>query len=66
MNISASLSSAIAELGSPTAAPGATGSDMAGRSGPPPLSASSASSSALMKVADEAVVEDTGGINAWA
>ncbi len=61
MNIG-SLSSALAELGSQTAAPVAT----EGRGEPPQLSASSAPSSALMKVADNAVTEDTGGVDAWA
>ncbi|HEY1857965.1 hypothetical protein [Acidocella sp.] len=64
MNIGASLSSAIAELGSQTASPVAPDSAAA-------ASVSSASS-LMMKVADEAVVEDTGLgnatglVNAWA
>jgi hypothetical protein len=56
MNISASLSSAIAELGSQTAAPVATDSAAA--------ASVSSSSSLMMKVADEAVVENTGLGNA--
>jgi hypothetical protein len=62
MNISGSLSNAMAELGAPTA----PAADTAGRGEPPQLSASSAPSSALMKVADNAVTEDTGGVDAWA
>jgi hypothetical protein len=60
MNISATLSSAIAEVGTPK--PVATDSGAAAEA----AAAVSASSALVLKVADEAVVEDTGGINAWA
>jgi hypothetical protein len=60
MNISGSLSSAIAELGSQTATPTpAPGSATTSKSGTPLLSASSASGS-IMKVAAEVVEADTG------
>jgi hypothetical protein len=63
MNISASLSSAIAELGSQSTAPAPTSAAAA---------SVSSSSSLMMKVSDEAVVENTGLgnatglVNAWA
>ena len=63
MNIGASLSSAIAELGSQMAAPVATASATANSE------AVSASSSLLMKVADETVAENNnslGSVDAWA
>ena len=60
MNISSSLGSAIAELGSPTAArTPAPGSATTSNSGTPLQSAGSASGS-IMKVASEVVEADTG------
>jgi hypothetical protein len=71
MNIGSSLSSAIAELGSQTATPAATAAatSTAAPSVAQGMMAVSASSSLLMKVADETVSADNnsiGSVDAWA
>ena len=58
MNISASLSSAIAELASPMPSPVASAPAME----TPAAVAVSSSSSLVMSVADKAVTEDTSGL----